>query len=309
MELRHLRYFKSVVEAKGYRNASRNFHIAQAALSQAVADLEAEMNVKLFVKRKRGPEVQLTAAGEIFYKECKRTLEQVEFSISAAKRADKGQTSVLRIGFIPFATQHFLAQLIRLYKQENPNTELVVRELTPARQMEALAKGELDLAFTREVESGHQAFTSLFLFRVPLIAVMPESRVVSGGQIQIRDLAEDRLVLLERCESPPLFDSIATLCREAGFAPKIDSHAHLAESMFLLVRAGEGVAILPSWARVFVSSGLQAARLLPDTASAELVLLWNNDADHHVRRSFVSLVEAELPEIQQRTALALGTVP
>jgi len=40
MELRHLRYFAAVVQSKGYREASRQLHIAQPAISQTVADLE-----------------------------------------------------------------------------------------------------------------------------------------------------------------------------------------------------------------------------------------------------------------------------
>ena len=102
MELRHLRYFTAVVEAKGYRNASRRLHIAQPALSQTVTDLEDELSLKLF--ERKGPRVKLTPAGEAFYQEAKRTLAQAEHAVTVAKRADKGQTGTLRIGFIPFAT-------------------------------------------------------------------------------------------------------------------------------------------------------------------------------------------------------------
>ena len=306
MELRHLRYFAAVVEAKGYRNASRHLHIAQPALSQAVADLEAEMGVKLFIRKGSG--VHLTAAGEAFYNECRRILEQVEFAVAATKRADKGQSEVLRIGFIPSATQHFLPQLIREYKARHPGTELVIRELTPAKQEEALTRDELDVAFTRELKNTYPQYTSRLLFEVPLIAVLPASRAVCNGEVDIRELDGDRFVLLERLESPRLFDSIALLCRAAGFSPRVDSHAYLAESMFMLVEAGQGVAIVPSWAQAFVTNGLQVAKLMPETVPVELVLVWKRETTSQALGTFLDLLQSKLPSIQERTARELGTI-
>ena len=306
MELRHLRYFAAVVEAKGYRTASRRFHIAQPALSQAITNLEDEMGLKLFVRRGSG--VHLTAAGDVFHKECRQILEQVEFAVAATKRADKGQTELLRIGFIPSATQHFLPQLIREYKQRNPATELVIRELTPAKQADALARGELDVAFTRESKSDLPQYTSRLLFEVPLIAVLPASRTVLHGEVDIKELAGDRFVLLERLESPRLFDSIALLCRAAGFSPRIDSHAYLAESMFMLVEAGQGVAIVPSWARAFVTNGLQVAKLMPETVPVELVLVWKRDTSSQALEAFLDLLQSEFSNIQEKTARDLGAI-
>ena len=300
MELRHLRYFTAVVEAKGYRSASRRLHIAQPALSQTVADLEDELGLKLFLRK--GPQVQLTPAGEAFYQEAKKTLAQAEQAVTVAKRAEKGQTGTLRIGFIPFATQHFLPELLRSYKQQNPGIELSIRELTPARQLEAFAKGELDVGFTREVGSAHPAYVSRLLFHVPLVAVLPQSRSVTDGHVHMKDLAKDRFILLEREESPSLFDSILSLCGDAGFSPRFDSHSHLAESMYTLVKAEEGVAILPAWARSFAMDGLQCANLLPDTVQVELVLLQKRDATSLALRSFVQLLETDLQRIQEKTA-------
>ena len=301
MELRHLRYFTAVVEAKGYRNASRRLYIAQPAVSQTVTDLEEELGLKLFVRK--GLQVHLTAPGEVFYQEAKRTLAKAEAAVTAAKRAEKGQTGTLRIGFIPFATQHFLPELLRTYKQQNPGIELSIRELTPARQLEAFARGELDVAFTREVGSAHPAYVSRLLFHVPLVAILPESRRVKDGRIHIKDLAKDRFILLARDESPSLFDSIFSLCSDAGFSPKFDSHSHLAESMYMLVKAEEGIAILPAWARSFAMDGLQCVNLLPDTVQVELVLLQKRDEAYLVLRSFVQLLETELAGIRGKTAL------
>ena len=185
MELRHLRYFAAVVEAKGYRNASRNLHIAQPALSQAVADLEGEMGLKLFVRKGSG--VHLSAAGGVFHKECRQILDQVDFAVAATKRADKGQTGVLRMGFIPSATQHFLPQLLCEYMEQNPKTQLVIRELTPAKLEQALARDELDVAFTRESKNVHPQYTSRLLFEVPLIAVLPASRTVEQERSTLRN--------------------------------------------------------------------------------------------------------------------------
>ena len=159
------------------------------------------------------------------------------------------------------------------------------------------------MGFTREVGSAHPAYVSRLLFHVPLIAVLPQSRSVINGHVHIRDLAKDRFILLERQESPSLFDSILTLCGDAGFSPRFDSHSHLAESMYMLVKAEEGIAILPAWARSFAMQGLQCANLLPDTVQVELVLLQIRDATSLALRSFVQLVETDLQRIQEKTAL------
>ena len=54
MELRHMRYFLAIVDADGFREASRSLHVAQPALTQTVISLEDELGVKLLVRGQRG---------------------------------------------------------------------------------------------------------------------------------------------------------------------------------------------------------------------------------------------------------------
>ena len=47
MELRHLRYFVSVAERKGFREASRFLHVSQPAISKSLTQLEQELGIRL----------------------------------------------------------------------------------------------------------------------------------------------------------------------------------------------------------------------------------------------------------------------
>ena len=178
-------------------------------------------------------------------------------------------------------------------------------ELTPAKQLEAFTRGELDVGFTRQSVEIEPEYISRLLFRVPLLVVLPLSRLVTDGRIRIEELATDRFILLDRSEAPALFDSIVSLCRRAGFTPQIDSRGNLVEAIFLLVKAEEGVSILPAWARSVTTDGLQYVRLEPEEVKAELVLLWKPARLTPAVLSFTALVDAELKQIQEKTLAEL----
>src|ERR1700678_272277 len=106
MELRHLRYFVAVVQWKGFREASRHLHVAQAAISQTLANLETDIGVKLLARS--GRSVQLTTEGEVFYTETLRTLAQAQNAVEAAQRAARGEIGTMTVGFCGAATYAFL---------------------------------------------------------------------------------------------------------------------------------------------------------------------------------------------------------
>lgn len=62
MDLRVLRYFLAVAQAKNITHAAQELLISQPALSKQLADLEAELGTKLFIRGHR--QLTLTATGE-----------------------------------------------------------------------------------------------------------------------------------------------------------------------------------------------------------------------------------------------------
>ena len=305
MELRHLRYFTAVVDWKGVREASRHLHIAAPALSQTVSDLESELDIQLLTRAAN--KVHLTPAGALFYAEALKILEQVKETSEAAKRVARGETGSLTIAFIPAATQYFLPELLKMFKQQSPNVSLELRELTPTTQLEAFARGEIDLAFTRDMTGKeHPAFSSRALFSVPLVVILPGSRQLNSGAMEVAELEAEKLVLFDRVESPALYDSIIGMCNRAGFSPRFSDRAHLWESIFTLVQAEVGISVMPAWARVFEREGIQFADLPREAPLVELVALWRTGSSSAVLHSFLTLLETQIPLIQADAAQRYG---
>ena len=76
MQYRHLYYFLKIVEAGSFSQAARTIHVAQPALSQQIAELEASLGVPLLQRSARG--VKPTVAGEKLYEEASSILRKYE---------------------------------------------------------------------------------------------------------------------------------------------------------------------------------------------------------------------------------------
>ena len=76
MELRHLRYFAAVAETLSFTQAAAECGVAQSALSQQIARLEADVGAPLFSRSPR--QVRLTEAGAVLLPWARRLLSEAE---------------------------------------------------------------------------------------------------------------------------------------------------------------------------------------------------------------------------------------
>jgi DNA-binding transcriptional LysR family regulator len=305
MELRHLRYFTAVVQWKGYREASRHLHIAQPSISQTVADLERELELKLFSRV--GRTAQLTPEGEIFYTEAVRTLGQAESAINTAKRAARGEIGKLSLGFIGSGTFVFLPELVRSYKAKYPGVQLTLQELTPWQQEEALDEGTIDVGFTRIFSAEKsKTFASRVLYREPMLAVLPASRRVRTKRVRIADLATERFVLFHREGAPRLYDTIVGMCNDSGFSPRVEYEADRVQTVLSLVEAEEGVSLVPASVKLLYSNGVRFYRVQPDDVRVELIAAWKKERPSTVLRSFLELLDANASNIRKKAELKAG---
>jgi len=147
MDIRQLRYALALAEHRHFGRAAAAVGIAQPPLSKAIAQLEAEIGVKLFDRTRRG--VFPTAAGDALLVRARRIDQELTATALDAQRAARGETGSLRIGFIGSALLSMLPPVLRRFRIEQPEVRLQLQAMSTAVSSRALVAGELDLAVIR----------------------------------------------------------------------------------------------------------------------------------------------------------------
>src|SRR3979411_2875750 len=133
MELRQLRYFIAVAEELHFSRAAARLHISQPPLSQQVKQLETELHTQLLWRTKR--RVELTAAGEAFLEEARKTLAQAEHASRVAQATSAGGAGQVQLGFIDSALYSYLPRLLRGFHERHPDVQVVLHELSTRQQI------------------------------------------------------------------------------------------------------------------------------------------------------------------------------
>lgn len=300
MELRHLRYFAAVAQHLNYSEAARRLRVAQPAISQTILDLEEELGVKLLERTRR--RVELTVPGRVFLDEANEILRRSEEAVRLTQRAARGEVGTLNIGFFGSATAPFLPELARRYRQEFPQVELRLYELTPEQQMVAFEEGRIDLAFTRPLPSGQSAkFHEETIYTDFLAVALPPGHPLSGQKtVRLEKLAGEPFVQFHRKGAPGLFDTVIATCQRAGFSPRVISEPDFMGTVITLVESGLGISLVPDSVRNLNRPQVVFRPISPKSSEIPLRIAWLKSNNNPAQAAFVKLVRETKASIQQK---------
>ena len=155
--------------------------------------IEHELGVPLFHRTKR--HVTLTDAGIIFREEAKRTLAQAEHAIRCVRRASRGELGRLEVGFIGSAAYSVLPQIVRRFREQYPDVDLTLQELSTVQQIHALRDGQLQIGFLRPFGQ-EPTLRYRVVSRESLIIALPEDHRLSlQTKIRMKMLADEPFIL------------------------------------------------------------------------------------------------------------------
>jgi len=270
MELRHLRYFVAVAEEGSLTMAAeRRLHTAQPSLSRQMRDLEVEVGAELMTRSARG--IELTTAGRVFLDHARLALAQVESAASAARRAAHPEQRTLALGFLSGCEPEWLPAVMHVLREELPKVEVTISSKHSPQLAEGLATGKLDAAFMR-AEERYPDLVYRVLIMEPLIVVLPsDHRLASHDTIQPLKLLEETFIGMAD-QAPVLRSLTEDYLRRSG----IELHpAHQVEYISMamsLVASTGGLALLPEFARNFLTSSVTARPLAGEAPAIGLVL-------------------------------------
>jgi DNA-binding transcriptional LysR family regulator len=244
MELRHIRSFLSVAETLHFGRTAKLTHISQPALSLQIRALEEEVGVRLFERNRR--KTTLTSAGAAFRDDAARALSHLEQAIRRARLAANGKLGLLRIGFISTAGIELVADIVRQFRELNPEVEFSLRNILTAEQVRMLETGALDIGFLRLPIGEHSAFDVVTVHREPFVLVVPSShKLAKRKRVRLREVAGENFVMYERAWAPGFHDLMVGILRDAGIVPNVTQTAGEIPTLISLVHSRMGITIAP----------------------------------------------------------------
>jgi len=197
MEIRQLRAFSAIAEAKTFTAGARRVNVTQAAISMQIRQLEDEVGLQLFTRTPR--RVILTEAGEYLLERARKILREHDTALEEIAELGGVEHGRLRIGSASaeFATQQ-LPHILRGLKEKFPNSELGVSAGTSQTLVEKIMHGEIDIAFV-SLPVDNSSITTDTLFSDEIVAIAhPAHPRANEKYISAAGLAGEKLILGER---------------------------------------------------------------------------------------------------------------
>ncbi len=197
MEIRQLKAFLAIAEAKTFTAGAKVVNITQAAISMQIRQLEDELGMSLFTRTPR--RVILTEAGEHLLQRARRILREHDAAIAEIAELAGAEYGRLRIGSASamFATAQLPTILERL-KEKFPNAEITVSSGTSQTLVEKMMHGDIDIAFVSLPVETPNIQTDL-LFSDEIVAIAhPKHPLANEKFISAATLAGEQLILGEK---------------------------------------------------------------------------------------------------------------
>src|SRR5215203_300269 len=287
MELRHLRYFLAVAGELHFGRAAARLHIAQPPLSKQIQQLEREIGVELFVRSRRN--VQLTDAGRVFEREVCNIFESLEKGILKTKLACRGEAGWLSIGFIGSSTYEVLPSVLRRFRKQYPEVELVLQEIQSSEQNQALQERRLHVTFAR-FPKPERGLIFETIYTEDLVVALPQSHPLSRKRsLKISDLADQPFILFPHPPSAHAENTIQVLLN-GGLSPQIAQTVEEMHTALGLVAAGIGITLVPSAVKKTKREGVTYLNLAKPTPVLEMKMGYREDETSAVLSRFIETV-------------------
>jgi LysR family nitrogen assimilation transcriptional regulator len=243
METRRLKAFIRMVDTGSLTRAADALGIAQPALSQQVAALEADFGAQLLLRSRQG--VVPTPAGRSLYRHAQIILRQLDQAHVEVGRASHEVSGLVRIGLPLTAAAMLSVPLLRAAYHRFPNITLDLADGLPGNLLNEFAvNGRVDIGLL----PGNVAATGinvqpLLTERLALVASAETAIGATDGPIRLGELEGQPLIL-------PNSGNRVRQAVDAGFAaiglmPTVVAEMNSIYSLCAAAAANVGSAIVP----------------------------------------------------------------
>jgi LysR family hca operon transcriptional activator len=184
----------------------------------------------------------------------------------------------------------WLPGAMHVLREELPGIEVTISSKHSPQLADGLATGKLDAAFLRR-EERYPDLVYKVLVREPLVVVLPsDHRLASRKAIAPKDLAGETFIAMAD-QAPVLRSLIEDYLRRSGVDIRPTHRVEYLSMAMSVVASTRGVALLPDFARNFLTLSVISRPLAGEAPSIDLVLGYHKANNSPLLKTFLSRVD------------------
>ncbi len=256
MKISQLQAFVAVADHGNFSAAALQLGLSQSSVSHAIATLEQELGVVLFLRGRHG--AVLTPEGEQVIAESRQVLTLLDTITHKASLCQKLQSGQVRIATVRSIASHVLPAVIEQFQRQFPTISAVITDYDLYSEVEqALYDGRAEVGFT--ILPAPSDFETRELLRDEFVALLPPGTL--GEQEALSWAVLTQLPLIINRRSPlhnrAVYDHLAQL----GHTLTVSREVREDSTVLGLVKQGLGASIMARLAAEPIPDGIQVRSL------------------------------------------------
>ena len=242
-DLASLALFIRIAETRSITKAAHASHIALAAASRRIAQLEAQYGVQLLYRTARG--VELTAAGNATLLHARKLLGQADDMRAELSDYTKGGKGVVRVHANTSALAQYLAHDLATFSAAHPAIKIAIEEHRSGAIVQALQGATTDIGIV--MEGAPTGELQCFDYRTDtLVAVLPKKHPLRGKRVAFAKLLPYDIVGLE--SDTVISRLLASAASAEGKPLRLRVQLKGFDVVAKMIQAGLGIGVLPEGA-------------------------------------------------------------
>lgn len=237
---RQIELFQMAYRLKSTRRAAEALHIAQPAISRAVAELETEIGVALFDRS--GKKFEPTAAAHSLHKAVQQHYQGLQRVLDAAQQISSGIGGLIRVASVPAIADTRVAIAAGKLMAEFPDLRFDVDVMSEQASLTALREGKVDCAIISS-DPGEPSMKTTVLADLKPVVILPKDDPHAGlVEIAPSHLGYAPLIMLPI--DSPFRQAVERMFNDAGASFETRAEVRTQSALIWMVSQGAGRAIV-----------------------------------------------------------------
>lgn len=292
IDLKSLRYFVAVAEARSVGKAAQRLHMAQPPLSVQIRNLEAQVGTPLFLRESTG--MRLTDAGSALFARAREALALAHEGFEAARAVGSGRRGRLTVGYMFSLGYAILPKLVPLLHRTLPEVELQFVEMSAATCEAQVLQHKVTVGLCMPpIQRAEVANTIVGTqpLRLAMPARSPLARLVS---VPLQRLQGQKMIALPSLREDADTSMVAALLRRHQVTVQVVERVETVHAALALVLAGEGCAVVPACAAAGLPSGVVVRKLAGVSEGFDVAVCRRHDVDSPFIEPFITAARQAL---------------